>query len=68
MEGRKHAQAQVWCTWVTQIRYGWAGSQLSSQMLLILVATLLHIQDQCFRYALFGLLKLAENIVLAELL
>jgi len=47
---KRHAQALVWCTWVTQIRYGWAGSQLSSQMLLILVATLLHIQDQCFRY------------------
>jgi len=45
---KRHAQALVWCTSVTQIRYGWVGSQLSSQML-ILVATLLHIQDQCFR-------------------
>lgn len=38
---KRHAQALVWCTSVTQIRYGWVGSQLSSQML-ILVATLLH--------------------------
>jgi hypothetical protein len=37
---KRHAQALVWCTSVTQIRYGWVGSQLSSQML-ILVATLL---------------------------
>lgn len=26
---KRHAQALVWCTSVTQIRYGWVGSQLS---------------------------------------
>jgi len=26
---KRHAQALVWCTWVTQIRYGWVGSPLS---------------------------------------
>jgi len=27
---KRHAQAQVWCTSVTQNRYGWPGNQLSS--------------------------------------
>jgi len=38
---KRHAQAQVWCTSVTQNRYGWPGNQLSSLMLILVASRLL---------------------------